>query len=181
MHAEQCDFIKSTKDLFAPFFSWNRVLEIGSLNVNGSVRQFFDNCSYVGVDVIEGRDVDIVSFAHDLGFADGTFDVVILSESLEHDLYWQKTLGKAVSLLRPGGLMIVTCAGPSRSEHGTRRVCPFESGTSRIADIAVADHYQGLSQEDLSSFLPETMFSVHAFSVGAGGLDTYFYGVKVDA
>lgn len=64
----------------------NDILEIGSLNVNGSVREFF-NCSYTGIDMRGGKDVDIVINAHDLmdKFEPKTFDFVMCLETLEHD------------------------------------------------------------------------------------------------
>ena len=61
------------------------VLEVGSLNVNGSVRPLFTSSAYIGVDMREGPDVDFVMNAHDLRFPDRSASVVISCEMLEHD------------------------------------------------------------------------------------------------
>jgi hypothetical protein len=36
---------------------------------------------------------------------------------LEHDPHWRASLRRMVELLRPGGVLILTCAGPSREPH----------------------------------------------------------------
>jgi len=40
------------------------VLEVGSLNINGTVRDFFDAEEYIGIDIGEGPGVDVVSGGH---------------------------------------------------------------------------------------------------------------------
>ena len=59
-HPQQMFFIGNVARHMVPYFSETKVLEVGSLNINGSVRQFFSNCDYVGLDISEGRDVDVV-------------------------------------------------------------------------------------------------------------------------
>lgn len=178
MHVQQHDFLLSVRDAYPAFFDAKFVLEIGSLNVNGSARVLFSRCVYLGVDVIEGRDVDMVCFAHNISLEAGRFDTVISCEALEHDMYWQKTLAKAVEMLRSGGLLILTCAGPTRAPHGTRTVCPYESGTSRIPIPEVADYYRGLTEEDLRSSLDVAAFESFAFVTDEDGMDIYFWGIK---
>ena len=63
-----------------------RVLEVGSLDINGSVRPLFENCNYTGIDLGEGRGVDVVAHVTDYHrLDDNEFDVVISTETLEHD------------------------------------------------------------------------------------------------
>jgi hypothetical protein len=51
-HQEQKDFVQKLRNNFSNFFTDKKVLEIGSLNINGSIREFFDNCKYTGIDVV---------------------------------------------------------------------------------------------------------------------------------
>lgn len=56
-HPEQLEFVASVRQRFPGFFTGRRVLEVGSLDINGSVRGMFTDCDYVGVDVAPCADV----------------------------------------------------------------------------------------------------------------------------
>ena len=91
-HQSQIDFVGGVRERFPEFFLGGRVLEVGSLNINGSVRDFFSSPEeYVGCDLGEGEGVDIVCAGHELPHADGYFDVAISCECFEHDRHWRKT------------------------------------------------------------------------------------------
>ncbi len=75
-HPQQIDFVAKLSQKFPELFVRTNVLEIGSLNINGSIRQFFQQCNYIGVDIGEGRDVDLVARGEELTYSDGMFDVV---------------------------------------------------------------------------------------------------------
>ena len=64
-HDEQLKFVELTQDYFVAKDNI-KVLEIGSYNVNGSIRAFFPNANYTGVDLCDGPGVDIVSSGHTL-------------------------------------------------------------------------------------------------------------------
>lgn len=59
-HIQQFRFINFLRESMPNYFNSKKALEIGSLNINGSVRTFFTNCEYTGIDVAHGKDVDIV-------------------------------------------------------------------------------------------------------------------------
>lgn len=59
-------------------------LEVGSYDVNGSVRNLFTG-SYIGVDMAQGPGVNIQALASSLPFSNGSFHTVISTEMLEHD------------------------------------------------------------------------------------------------
>lgn len=60
------------------------VLEVGSQDVNGTVRPLFAG-PYLGVDIAPARGVDQIADAQDLScFPDSSFEVVISTEMLEH-------------------------------------------------------------------------------------------------
>lgn len=58
-------------------------LEVGSYDVNGSVRGLFSG-DYLGVDVREGPGVDVEASAEHLPFEDRSYHTVISTEMLEH-------------------------------------------------------------------------------------------------
>ena len=54
-HQSQLDFVRSLTNRFPIYFAGQRVLEVGSLDINGSIRQFFSGCEYIGVDLGEDQ------------------------------------------------------------------------------------------------------------------------------
>jgi len=118
MHQQVMEFLRRMKTgnpvAFAPGC---RVLECGSYNINGSARELFEAPSeYLGLDWRSGPGVDRVGLAHEYEDPAG-FDTVISTEMLEHDPHWRASLANMVSLTRPGGSLIVTCAGAGRPAH----------------------------------------------------------------
>ena len=99
------------------------VLEVGSRDVNGSIRDLFLDRrrfgKYVGVDIVEGPGVDIMASGHRLPFDDRQFGVVVILEMLEHDAAFWLTLAECWRILRPGGWLIATTRafGFPRHDH----------------------------------------------------------------
>lgn len=88
-----------------------KVLEIGSLNFNGGVREFFsDASSYIGTDMQEGEGVDLVINAHDLlkEFKKESFDTILCLETFEHDDKFWLTLENIKALIKKNGFLIIT-------------------------------------------------------------------------
>ena len=161
------------KEKFPEYFRNVRVLDIGSLDINGSTREFFDPAYYIGVDLAPGKGVDVVSPGHlyDSGFQ---FDVVTTSECLEHDMYWIDTLRNMVRLLRPGGLLIGTCATTGRPEHGTRRTTPSDAP---LLQGEWADYYSNLGEGNIQYAIGE-IFDTMGFETNDETHDLYFYAIK---
>ena len=83
-HKEQNDYVQAVKTKFPIFFDKKKVLEVGSLDINGSVRKFFTDCDYTGIDVGEGKGVDIVvNSGHEYDGEDKSFDITISCECFE--------------------------------------------------------------------------------------------------
>lgn len=100
-------------------YTSGRVLELGSRNINGSVRHLFAGASeYVGVDPVDGPDVDIVGDGATITVP-GMFDVVVCTEVLEHvdDATAFGIIWNAWRHLCSGGVFVMTCAGPGRHPH----------------------------------------------------------------
>lgn len=57
------------------------VLDVGSLDVNGTYRPVFEGWEYTGLDIVPGRGVDITSW---YWLRDEAFDCVISGQTLEH-------------------------------------------------------------------------------------------------
>lgn len=83
----------------------DRLLDIGSLDVNGSLRGSIpEGVNYVGLDIEVGKNVDIVSAPGDpFPFPDGYFDLVVSSSCFEHDVAFWETALEAARVLRSGG------------------------------------------------------------------------------
>lgn len=93
------------------------VVEIGSRNVNGEIRDLWPNATwYHGLDLHAGPGVDTVCDACEYA-PPHPVDVVVCCEVLEHSQNWQGIVLNACSWLRPGGRLIVTCAGAGRKSH----------------------------------------------------------------
>jgi SAM-dependent methyltransferase len=89
------------------------VIEIGSMDINGSVRALVERLkpkSYVGVDVTKGPCVDVTCNAEDLvhAFKLESFDVLISTEMVEHVRNWKKVIGNFKKVVKPGGIILLT-------------------------------------------------------------------------
>lgn len=174
-HIQQRLWVRSVKDRFPQFFKDVKVLEIGSADINGSARIFFENCDYTGLDVAEHNGVDVVSIAHD--YNPGIeFDTVFSVSSLEHDMFWEKTLEKMYELTRKRGFIFFSC-GSKWEEHGTLK---HEPGNSLTTDIASwADYYRNLEAEDIVKvFDLNGMFFNWQMGLDSE-MDLYFWGIKL--
>lgn len=89
------------------------VLEIGSCDVNGSLRRILESygpAEYVGVDIQEGPGVDVICDAADVldRFGPERFDVVVSTEMIEHARDWRKVVSGMKNVCRKNGVILVT-------------------------------------------------------------------------
>jgi len=115
MHQEVRDFILKTKKKYPKYFKNRNVLEFGSLDFNGTPREYFINCKYIGIDRTRGAGVDIQCNAHE--YKGKKVDVVITTEMLEHDKYAEQSIINGYKHLRQGGIFIGTAANINRKKH----------------------------------------------------------------
>lgn len=174
-HPEQVEFCERTKIKYPDFFRGKKVLDVGSADINGNNCYLFENCEYFGCDVIEGRNVNIVGFCHELNFFTATFDVIISTECLEHDLFYTASLRRCFQMLKVGGLFLMTCATTNRDEHGTLRRRPVSSLTTKLN----INYYRNLTEADINQVLntPVT-FEDGEFSTNKTHNDLQFRGKK---
>lgn len=102
------------------------VLEVGSYNVNGSLRgdaMRFEPRQYIGIDIAEGLGVDIVCDTNDMlvRFGENSFDTIISTCALEHIAGWRKAISNMKRVCKPGGIILL--AVPSAWPY---HACPFD-------------------------------------------------------
>ncbi|PVG82766.1 hypothetical protein DDE18_10415 [Nocardioides gansuensis] len=153
-----------------------RLLEVGSYDVNGSMREVFAKVQeFVGVDLTAGPGVDVVAYGHEVADADGSFDATVSGECFEHDPHWQDTFANMVRLTRPGGLVAFTCASHGRPEHGTRRSDVTDSPGTQAEGL---DYYRNLVEVDFDSLPLAEWFTSFRFWRMSSTFDLYFAGVR---
>lgn len=83
-----------------------RILDIGSMDVNGNLRSMFQKpqWEYIGLDIAAGNNVDVVlEDHHKYPFPDNSFDVAVSSSCFEHDEMFWLTFKEIVRVLKNGG------------------------------------------------------------------------------
>lgn len=173
-HAQQLTFVSSVKDLHPTYFDKTKVLEVGSLNINGTVRQFFTDCDYLGIDVGPGKCVDLVCEGQAFDGDSDSFDVAISCECFEHNPYWKETFANMIRVVKSNGLIIMTCATTGRKEHGTSRTSPKDSPLSIKNGW---EYYENLTELDFINGTDLTVFSSYSFSTNDTSKDLYFHGI----
>lgn len=100
-----------------------RILEVGSLNVNGSLRPLIEHYNpkeYIGVDIAKGQGVDIVCDVTGLSekFLPESFDVVISTELLEHVRDWRMAITNIKGVCKQEGVILITTRSRGFVYHG---------------------------------------------------------------
>ncbi len=172
MHKTVVEFIKAIKWKFPEYFNVVRVLDCGSLDINGSNKSFFTDSNYIGIDIVKGKNVTTVVRVHNfLPEISGVFHTVISTEMLEHDKHFAESLKAMFRLVKQNGLLLITAAGEGRKEHGTTEQLPEDSPLTNdyYANVTIEMLQQGLNFSDFSWFTLNYQF--------ASG-DIQFAGIK---
>jgi SAM-dependent methyltransferase len=106
VHPSAIQNAESFFQAYAPHVPEGRVVEIGSQDVNGSIRTVcpprFD---YVGVDFCEAKGVDIViTDPYHLPFDDESVDIFVSSSCFEHSEFFWLVFMEVMRCLKPRGL-----------------------------------------------------------------------------
>lgn len=167
MHPEAYEYVRHASYHLYP--RPVRVVEIGSRNINGSVRGLFsDALQYRGLDLYEGPDVDIVANGATWQPArDERPDAVVCCEVLEHATTAADIVRNAVKMLRPGGTAIFTCAGAGRTPHSAIDGGPIREG----------EHYENVTREMVEEWIEpiQSLVKHILFGTRDDRADLYFH------
>jgi hypothetical protein len=138
MHAEAMGWVRkfATTDALS-------VLDIGGRFINGTPRICFPNASpYTVLDIAPGPGVAIVADASTWE-PTRTWDMVISTEVFEHTPVWPQICATAFEACAPGGLLVLTMAGPGRDPHSGVDGGPLRDG----------EHYANVDPDHLLDVL----------------------------
>lgn len=173
-HKEQQEYFQRLSiSLASHFTAATRVLEVGSQNINGTVRPIFPNAKeYIGVDLGMAPCVDWIIPGELVELPDGWADVTLSTECFEHCRDWQKVFINMIRITKATGLVIVTCAGVGRATHGTLDSDEYSSPFT-------TSYYKNLSADDIVSRIElGAYFESHGFEVNSVSKDLYFWGIR---
>jgi hypothetical protein len=114
MHIQAFQFVES---VLRGLPRRERVLEIGSRDINGSIRQLFAGARwYCGIDCAPGAGVDCVADGASFRTEEAP-DTVVCCEVLEHAEQGEAIVRNAFEQLQSGGVAIFTMATEGRAPH----------------------------------------------------------------
>ena len=95
-----------------------KIVDIGSLNVNGTLKPIFLNFEYIGIDRIPGFNVDIVweERSANIPLPENSADVVVSNSCFEHDCCFWETFLEMCRIVKKGGFIYI-CAPSAASYH----------------------------------------------------------------
>lgn len=120
MHQGVVDWARAT--VLPEMLIKKRVLEVGSADWSGSMRDWFerfDPLEYHGIDLVDHKGVDEVLSANDLleSYGPERWDLVLCLEMLEHAEDWQDALYQMKASLDFGGWLVLTTRSPTYPLH----------------------------------------------------------------
>lgn len=174
-HYNQLSFVEIAAEYIREDWEGGGIIEMGSYDVNGSIRKIFSGAKHTGVDLCEGPGVDLVLSGHEVSLPDDSFELAVSCESFEHNPMWKETFRNMLRMTKPGGWVLFTCASKGRPEHGTARTTPNSSpGT-----LAVGwDYYKNLTRRDFEGLGLHDHFGDYVFISNQASFDLYFIGQK---
>lgn len=109
MHQSSLHFGKAFFDTYLSRIDSSKlfVVDIGSQDINGSLRQFAPpGTHYVGVDFASGNGVDVVlTDPYSLPFESGSVDAIVCSSVFEHSEFFWLLFVECLRIVKPDGLV----------------------------------------------------------------------------
>ena len=175
-HIDQINFIREFRNYYLDenFSKDIHILEVGSLDVNGNMRDLFKfSKNYMGIDLIKGPNVDLVMDGAQIDSLKDKFDIVISCECFEHAKNWKTIFEKMCKVTKDDSFVVVSVASTGRIEHGTERSGNWQSPGNKD------DYYQNLTKKDFeNNFNLKDIFSNFFFYYNINSFDLYFVGIK---
>jgi len=161
MNKSSRDWIAKVKEMYPWYFSGMAVVEYGSMNVNGTIRDAFEDCCYNGVDWREGPEVDTVARMHEFSPLMNPAVVVTIG-TMEHDRHLWKSLDRCWEILLPDGLFVGTAAGKGFQKHHV------EAGEG--------EYYDGVDTDRFRAWMESK--GPREWSVSEENDEIFFYAIK---
>ncbi len=143
MHASSFAHMQNFKEKYLSKLTSDEltIFDLGSMDVNGTYREIFDNPAwhYRGLDLAEGKNVDIV-LKNTYSWKEiktDSVDVLISGQAFEHMEFFWITMLEVARVLKPGGLCCII-APSSGFEHRYPVDCWrfYSDGFSALARFA---------------------------------------------
>jgi hypothetical protein len=168
MHPEAHAFVRSAAEELGPVGS---VVEFGGRDVNEteqglSIRELFQPCEYLAIDIAPGRGVDVVADCATWR-SSRQYDVVICCEVLEHTDKGPGILESAWHALRPRGHAVFTMATDPRAPH---------SGVDG-GEVQAGEYYANVSPDEFHAWA--TGFTIKELQVDKEAGDLRAVLVKI--
>ncbi len=175
-HIDQINFIREFRNYYLDenFSKDIHILEVGSLDVNGNMRDLFNfSKNYMGIDLIKGPNVDLVMDGAQIDSLKDKFDIVISCECFEHAKNWKTIFEKMCKISKDNSFVVISVASTGRIEHGTERSGNWQSPGNKD------DYYLNLTENDFrKNFNLNKIFSNYFFFYNLNSFDLYFVGIK---
>lgn len=113
MHIGSLDKMKKFVDKYLRNYGHKniKILDVGSQDVNGSYKQFFNNpkWEYTGLDMVPGKNVDIVlkDVYNWTEIESNSYDVVVTGQVFEHVEFFWVTILEIARVLKEGGICCI--------------------------------------------------------------------------
>jgi predicted TPR repeat methyltransferase len=164
MHDAALDFVRQ----YTAGQTFEKVLEFGSRDINGSVRPYVVSADYWGIDLAAGKGVDEVADAAHYNFGEPV-DLVICCEVLEHTPAMPEIVANAARHLEDKGLFLITCATDWREPHSG-----YDGG-----EVRRFEYYRNVSPQDLVAELDRHGFTVEEIEIHEDRGDLYVAATRL--
>ena len=178
-HPQQMNYFELVFRAVLPTSTRIRIIDFGSLDINGGPHHLLKplDCEYIGVDLAEGANVNLVSRGELVDYPTASFDIAMSSELFEHTPTWREIFYNMCRLTKPGGIVVLSCAGRFRPEHGTTR---SDNGFSAPFVVRQGTEYYGnvSAKEMRRAIALENWFDRYGLFEEHWSNDTYFVGIR---